>query len=155
MAWWSHCDRPGGDSFNFLQSAASLSSINISNTQNKFERKFCPGSLPTFKCLYLVFAVFHTLWLNQSSGVWGNFSCKYAFGLINWNPSLCSLVLMRWKNLIILNVHARNDKRASALDKGKIDVMDKFATMCILFLSALFILELTGQNINALIAFGA
>ena len=62
--------------------------------------------------------------------------------------------LMRWKKFIVLNIHAKNDKQPNSMDKGKIDVIDKAITMFILFLSALSMLEITGQNINTLIAFG-
>lgn len=124
------------------------------HTKQIWKESFVQALYPPLSAYIWFFAVFHTLDLISHQVFEGTFLANMHLVLSIGILLSVAWFLMRWKNLIILNVHARNDKRASALDKGKIDVMDKFATMCILFLSALFILELTGQNINALIAFG-
>lgn len=65
-----------------------------------------------------------------------------------------SWFFMRWKKYIALKMRMQDENYHSKFDPGKIDVVDKVMTMVILFVSALFFLEITGQNINTLIAFG-
>lgn len=100
------------------------------------------------------FALFHTLDLISHQVFEGTFLANMHLVLTVGLLLSIAWFLMRWKNIIVFNVHAQSKKKPSSMDAGKIDVMDKIATMFILFLSALFILEITGQNINALIAFG-
>lgn len=98
------------------------------------------------------FALFHTLDLISHRVFEGTFLANMHLVLLIGLVLTFAWFLMRWKKLIVINIHA--NKQPNSLDPGKIDVIDKLATMFILFLCALFILEVTGRNINTLIAFG-
>lgn len=62
--------------------------------------------------------------------------------------------LLRWKsNIVTLIAHARS-KETTALDARRRDVLDKLVTVVIFLISAMLLLEITGSNLNTLIAFG-
>ncbi len=100
------------------------------------------------------FALFHTLDLISHRVFEGTFLAKMHQVLAVGFLLAIAWFFMRWKKNIVSNFHAQHKTPLGSMEPGKIDVVDKAATMFILFLAALFILEVTGQNINTLIAFG-
>lgn len=60
----------------------------------------------------------------------------------------------RWKKNAILAIKAREKLEKSGYDPTRIDVVDKIATVVILIISVMMLLEVTGNNLNTLIAFG-
>lgn len=82
--------------------------------------------------------------------IFSNLPKVLSIGLV----SAIAWFLMRWKKAIIFNMHLQSLKHDQPIDSGKIDVINKMWTIIILFLTALSVLEITGQNINTLIAFG-
>ena len=62
--------------------------------------------------------------------------------------------IFRWKHFVVEQMAIKHKKGELALDRGRIDVIDKLLTIIIVFLAALLVLDVLGLNINALIAFG-
>lgn len=63
--------------------------------------------------------------------------------------------LFRWKKFVRKNLMLKNSFSSHfSFEKSKIDVIDKLATVVILFFSVLFVLELADRNLTTLIAFG-
>jgi MscS family membrane protein len=62
--------------------------------------------------------------------------------------------LMRWKSNIIQLMMEKAKNHELVLEQNKIDLMGKLITLVIIFLTLLLILEVTGRNLNTLIAFG-
>lgn len=61
--------------------------------------------------------------------------------------------VMRWKKALIRLLTTKG-KGKLAGDRSRIDVIDKAVTMLVLFLALLFLLEVTGNSVTTLIAFG-
>lgn len=61
--------------------------------------------------------------------------------------------MMRWKRNIAVLMRKRNIQNKGA-DASRIDVIDKIATVLILIMTVMLLLEVTGNNLNTLIAFG-
>jgi MscS family membrane protein len=62
--------------------------------------------------------------------------------------------LMRWKYNVVQYMIVKSRKQEITLERGKVDVFDKILTMLIIFITVMLLLEITGQNMNTLIAFG-
>lgn len=62
--------------------------------------------------------------------------------------------IMRWKHNIIQHMLFKSKNREIALDPGKIDAIDKIATLAIIFFTILILLEVSDRSVNTLIAFG-
>lgn len=62
--------------------------------------------------------------------------------------------LFRWKHFIMENMTTKQKKGELALDRSRLDVIDKLLTILIVFVTSLVVLEALGLNMNALIAFG-
>jgi MscS family membrane protein len=62
--------------------------------------------------------------------------------------------LMRWKNNVSNYVITRNRTFKKHFDPATIDIVDKLLTVGIILLVILLLLEITGSNLNTLIAFG-
>ncbi len=62
--------------------------------------------------------------------------------------------LLLWKHNVIRYLRLKSNKKEIVFDQTKIDVMDKIGTTMIIFLTILVVLEVTGQSMNTLIAFG-
>lgn len=61
---------------------------------------------------------------------------------------------LRWKRLLVKLTLQKSKNHEIAMDQGKISVLDKLATLVILFIFSLLMLEISGGNMNTLIAFG-
>lgn len=61
--------------------------------------------------------------------------------------------LMRWKRIVITYVRERY-RGQKYVGTTRVDVFDKLGTVLILIMTAMFLLEATGNNLNTLIAFG-
>ncbi len=62
--------------------------------------------------------------------------------------------LQRWKRNILQYMITKSKNREIAWDISKLDVIDKLATVLIIFLMVLLVLEITNRSVNTLIAFG-
>lgn len=62
--------------------------------------------------------------------------------------------LLRWKKNVVEHMQREIALNRLHMQRTKIDVMDKLATISIFFFTLLFFLDATGQNVNTLIAFG-
>lgn len=62
--------------------------------------------------------------------------------------------LLRWKKEIVQYSIQRSKNREITIDRGKIDAIDKIATVAIYFFTILILLEVTNRSIATLIAFG-
>lgn len=62
--------------------------------------------------------------------------------------------LLRWKRLLVKLTHQKSKNHEIAIDQGKISVLDKLATIAILFIFSLILLEVFGGSMNTIIAFG-
>lgn len=62
--------------------------------------------------------------------------------------------LFRWKSNIVSLIALSRSSDTTALDARKRDVLDKLVTVVIFMISAMLLLEVTGSNLNTLIAFG-
>jgi MscS family membrane protein len=61
---------------------------------------------------------------------------------------------MRWKRLLIERLITKDKSLKLTLERGKIDAIDKIATVAILCIAGFILLGATNHNLNALIAFG-
>lgn len=100
------------------------------------------------------FAFFHTVDLISHRVFEGTFLSDMHVVLSLGLVVSIAWFLLLWKKSIAENVHRQHLKHSGTADSGKIDVMDKILTVVIVFFAILSILEITGQNINTLIAFG-
>lgn len=62
--------------------------------------------------------------------------------------------LMRWKSNIVLKIAKSSKAKAGNLEASRIDVINKLVTVIIIFVTVGLLLEVTGSNLNTLIAFG-
>lgn len=62
--------------------------------------------------------------------------------------------LMRWKRNVVNYMLQKCVRHEIAMERGKVDIIDKLLTMIIIFITLMVILEVTGQSMNTLIAFG-
>ena len=62
--------------------------------------------------------------------------------------------LMRWKKLVVHRMLERSKAGLILLDHGKVDALNKVATVAIYLISGLLLIEQFGSSINTLIAFG-
>lgn len=60
---------------------------------------------------------------------------------------------MRWKHNIVQHMLFKSKNREITIDPGKIDAIDKIATIAIIFFVILVLLEVTNRSVNTLIAF--
>jgi MscS family membrane protein len=65
-----------------------------------------------------------------------------------------SWFLMRWKKNLVHYMIAKSKNREITIDPGKIDAINKIATVAIAFFAVLALLQMTNRNATALIAFG-
>jgi len=65
-----------------------------------------------------------------------------------------SWFFLRWKHFVVERMTTKCKNKEIALDPGKISVLDKLATVAIIFFSILILMEITHRSINTLIAFG-
>lgn len=70
-----------------------------------------------------------------------------AVGCLSW-------FLLRWKKNVVEHVSILSKNHLLALDQTKIDVMDKLATVFILFLALLMLMEISDRSMKTIIAFG-
>lgn len=61
---------------------------------------------------------------------------------------------LKWKHYIVRDLTEKSKAHIIVMEQGKIDVMDKLATVIILFSTILLLLEATEKNVNTFIAFG-
>ena len=62
--------------------------------------------------------------------------------------------LFRWKSNITTYLIYKSKNHEIALDRGRIDVINKVVTIAIVFISLLLVMEATNMSMNTLIAFG-
>lgn len=62
--------------------------------------------------------------------------------------------LLRWKNNVTKYIITRNRTFKKHFDRATIDIVDKIVTVSIILVVILLLLEITGSNLNTLIAFG-
>jgi MscS family membrane protein len=62
--------------------------------------------------------------------------------------------LMRWKKHVFRYLVTKSKNRQITIDQGKLDVIDKVATVFIAFFTIFILLEVTDRSVNTLIAFG-
>lgn len=62
--------------------------------------------------------------------------------------------LLRWKKAIVLFFHFQSHLGKMGLEKGKIDAIDKLATLIIYIAAIFLLLEQMGSSVNTLVAFG-
>lgn len=62
--------------------------------------------------------------------------------------------LMRWKRNVVDYMIKKTITHEISIERGKVDVIDKMLTMLIIFVTIMVLLEVTGQSMNTLIAFG-
>jgi len=65
-----------------------------------------------------------------------------------------SWFFLRWKRLVVQRMTVKCKNKEINLDPGKISVLDKLATVAIIFFSILILMEITHRSVNTLIAFG-
>ncbi len=83
------------------------------------------------------------------------FSLSYMHLMLSLSGALCfAWFLLRWKINLVEVMTQRSRNNEIAIEPGKIDMISKMATMVILLFALLAALELTGRNMNTLIAFG-
>lgn len=125
----------------------------FSKTHQVWKGSFVQALYKPLSVYVWFFAFFHTLDLIShrvfEGTIFSNMHLVLNVGLVLSS----AWFFMRWKKFIVLNTRSIHS-RLGNLEANKVDVMDKIVTMIILFLTALFVLEITGQNINTLIAFG-
>src|SRR5262249_16097448 len=61
---------------------------------------------------------------------------------------------LKWKTNVIKDLSTKSKDLTIVMEQNKIDVIDKVATIAILFSTILVLLEATGRSMNTLIAFG-
>ena len=61
---------------------------------------------------------------------------------------------MRWKRNTINQIVTKNKTHSILFDRGKIDALDKLASVSIFFLTVIELMNITGRSMNTLIAFG-
>jgi MscS family membrane protein len=62
--------------------------------------------------------------------------------------------LLKWKNDVVRYMLTNNPSFKHHVEPITVDIVDKLVTMGILFVTVFMLLEMTGSNINTLIAFG-
>ncbi|WP_068467414.1 mechanosensitive ion channel family protein [Candidatus Protochlamydia phocaeensis] len=62
--------------------------------------------------------------------------------------------LMRWNNQVVKNMMEMSQNHQIALTPGKLDLISKVATMAIIFITVFLLMDVTGRNMQTLIAFG-
>lgn len=62
--------------------------------------------------------------------------------------------LMKWKNCAVRAILVKHKSQQGNADRTRIDAIDKILTVLILLMSGMLLLEVTGNNLNTLIAFG-
>lgn len=75
--------------------------------------------------------------------------------LLTVGAILCfSWFLMRWKRNVVDYMLQKSLRHEITMERGKVDVIDKLLTMLLIFITIMVLLEVTGQSMNTLIAFG-
>lgn len=65
-----------------------------------------------------------------------------------------SWFLLRWKTSVTSWMRVKAQKEKTTVIAARIDILNKLATVAILVITAMMLLEATGSNLNTLIAFG-
>ncbi|MFI0434328.1 MAG: mechanosensitive ion channel family protein [Parachlamydiaceae bacterium] len=88
------------------------------------------------------------------------------FSLFNFHLSNIHLVLsvgavlsfgwflMRWNSQVVHNMMEMSQKNKISLTPSKLDLISKLATICVIFVTLFLLMDVTGRNMQTLIAFG-
>lgn len=126
----------------------------LKQRQAIWQESFASSIAQPLSAFVLFFALVHIIDLiafhTFSTDITKNLSPFLAMGAV-----LCfSWFLFRWKSHVIATLSLQVRQKKIAFDHARIDVVDKLATACIVFFTALILLESTHKNLNTLIAFG-
>lgn len=107
--------------------------------------------LTIFIWYFALLSLFHILFTYlYPDSVFFDVNLLFNIGLV-----LCATwFFMKWKKEITRLSILKSKQGKIALESAKIDVINKVATILILFLSVLMLLEITGRSLTTLIAFG-
>lgn len=62
--------------------------------------------------------------------------------------------LMRWNTQVVHNMMEMSQKHKISLTPSKLDLFSKLATICVIFITVFLLMDVTGRNMQTLIAFG-
>ena len=62
--------------------------------------------------------------------------------------------LMRWNTQVVQNMMEMSHKHKISLTPSKLDLFSKLATICVIFITLFLLMDVTGRNMQTLIAFG-
>lgn len=62
--------------------------------------------------------------------------------------------LLRWNNKVLHSMMELSEQHQIPFTPGKLDLMSKLATMTIIFITLFLLMDVTGRNVQTLIAFG-
>lgn len=62
--------------------------------------------------------------------------------------------LMRWNTQVVHNMMEMSQRHKISLTPSKLDLFSKLATICVIFITVFLLMDVTGRNMQTLIAFG-
>lgn len=110
--------------------------------------------LPLF-CYIWFFAIFQAINLILAASFDDPFSItrRHTILLAGAVIAFCWF-LLRWKKKIVYQLALESRKKELQFDQTKMNAIDKVATVTIIFFTLLVLLDITGQSLNTIIAFG-
>ncbi len=122
--------------------------------QQVWQDSFIRALMQPLSCFIWFFAIIHMIILAAHQSL--SLDLSQTLNALLPAGAVLSLTwfLFRWKKYLISNFSQLVDHKKITFDSAKIDVIDKLATLFILFFSLLILLESTEKSLNTLIAFG-